>query len=286
MSAASTRLTFGSDIVAEANRLYYGQTAQRYESTETCVTDRHAQSYLENRISVALSALRTSAPGRPTALDACAGSGNVALKLAARGCDVTACDITPELLAIMTRKSAGLAFPPRQVCSELADFLSDGDRSFDLVTISSALHHLGDVDDTIRLLARSVAPGGVFMSVFDPTPSDERRGVASLALKADYVAFKVRSHPGDVVPGIMRKLRRGRNHATAALDQDALGATAEFHADSGLDDFHLVKLLTDEGLLLLSHERTADARYSATRRILTRFGQPTMFSLIARRPVG
>lgn len=316
-------------IVAEANRIYYGQTALRYETTETCVTDRHAQAYLESRLAQALIALR-SGNERPRALDACAGSGNVAVKLAARGCDVTACDITPELLAIMERKTRGLTNPPRAVCAELGSFLSDADRSFDLVTISSALHHLEDVEGAVRQLVSILAPGGVFLSIFDPTLSAGHGPLTNLAVKGDYCAFKIRSHPKDALPGLMRKFRRRfrsgtvettvRNssgtrrlgasdhvgsahvdsahvdsaHASthvggprvdeSALNGDTLGATAEFHAECGLDDVWLVDILTDAGLTVLSHDRTVDARYAPTRGILNRFGQPTMFSLLARRP--
>ena len=66
--------------VADANREFYRRTAHSYDASETCVNDREAQRGLSRDIATIVDLL-----DRPAhdirALDACGGSGNVALKL-------------------------------------------------------------------------------------------------------------------------------------------------------------------------------------------------------------
>ena len=91
--------------VAEANRQFYARTASLYDASETCVTNRRIQQRLEadlDRI-IGISGRRQ---GTIRALDACGGSGNVALKLLNRGVDVTLVDISQEFLGLFSAKCA------------------------------------------------------------------------------------------------------------------------------------------------------------------------------------
>src|SRR5690606_38454583 len=101
--------------VAEANRRFYARIADLYDRTETCVTDRVAQDELEADLDRAL-ALLDGPRSQLRALDACGGSGNVTLKLLARGLDVTVADISEELLSILRRKAAAAGSQPRIHC--------------------------------------------------------------------------------------------------------------------------------------------------------------------------
>ena len=75
--------------IAEANRQFYSQIAPLYDGSETCVTDRRIQKQLEADLDRILGIIGRQ-PKEIRALDACGGSGNVALKLLNRGVDVTA----------------------------------------------------------------------------------------------------------------------------------------------------------------------------------------------------
>jgi SAM-dependent methyltransferase len=123
MSTTSWQPSTTYQKVAEANRQYYAQTAAMYEATETCVTDPLLQRGLESDLDRALATL-----GKPLAsvraLDACGGSGNVALKLLRRGVGVTLVDISPDLQEIFRAKCVEAGFVPKVVCSELAAFLA------------------------------------------------------------------------------------------------------------------------------------------------------------------
>lgn len=76
-----------------------------------------------------------------TMLDLCVGTGEIALRCAARGATVTGVDITPEMLDKARQKAARRGLTVRLEVMD-ARQLKFPDRSFDVVTISFALHDM------------------------------------------------------------------------------------------------------------------------------------------------
>ena len=112
--------------VAEANRRSYRLSASRYNKTETCLVSRYHQLILENDLDYILSIMRKDSRRRIQALDACGGSGNVALKLLDQGADVTLCDISPEMISLFENKCKErnlLHYTTN--CSEIGSFLTN-----------------------------------------------------------------------------------------------------------------------------------------------------------------
>jgi ubiquinone/menaquinone biosynthesis C-methylase UbiE len=72
-------------------------------------------------------------------LDACSGTGEMAVRLARRGAEVTGIDVTEEMLAKARAKAAGL---PATFHVMDARRLTFPDRSFDVVVLSLALHDM------------------------------------------------------------------------------------------------------------------------------------------------
>jgi SAM-dependent methyltransferase len=275
--------------VVEANRRFYAGNAELYDSTETCLVDPRAQRMLDDDLDRILSLL-----GRPAAelhaLDACAGSGHIALKLLARGVRVTAADVSSDLLAVFEKKAEGL--PPRYevVCDDVGRFLAGTAARFDLIVFSSALHHLEDPDAVLALAGRRLGDGGLLFTVFDPTPRGHRPVDALMWL--DYLTFKLTRQSRDLPAALGRRLRRtcnglgGRRAGKGSLDlsDENLGVLAEYHVETGIDDHRLAGVLADEGLELLWHHRYAGARWALTRALLDRAGWVTAFKLLARNP--
>lgn len=94
-------------------------------------------------------------------LDVATGGGHVALALARRGADVTACDLTPEMLTAAEDLLAEHGCEASFVVAE-ADALPFGDGTFDVVTCRIAAHHFPDAQAFFREAARVLTPGGVF----------------------------------------------------------------------------------------------------------------------------
>ncbi|MBN2848750.1 MAG: class I SAM-dependent methyltransferase, partial [Coriobacteriia bacterium] len=97
-------------------------------------------------------------PGE-AALDVATGGGHVALALARTGADVTACDLTPEMLDAAGMLLAEHGCEARFVVAEAAALPFD-DASFDVVTCRIAAHHFPDAAAFFAEAARVLKPGG------------------------------------------------------------------------------------------------------------------------------
>lgn len=275
--------------VAEANRQFYARTASLYEASETCLTDRRIQEQLEADLDRILNIIGRE-PSAIRALDACGGSGNVALKLLKRGVEITLADISPELLGIFSAKCAAAGIAPRCVCAEIGSFLSQTDQRFDLIVFSSALHHLENIEHVLTLAFHCLQPQGLLYTIFDPTSRRQLKTTTRALLRLEYFTFKLCCQTTDLPAAVGRRLRRVFSGASpqrksdAALGESTAGMLAEFHVEQGIDDLALIRKLRAVGFEELWHQRYADSRFEVTRRIVERIGDATSFKLLLRRP--
>jgi ubiquinone/menaquinone biosynthesis C-methylase UbiE len=101
-------------------------------------------------------------------LDVAAGTGNVAIRAAAAGADVVACDLTPENFEA-GRREAGAAGVELEWVEADAEALPFGDAEFDVVTSSFGAMFAPDHAAVARELLRVSKPGGtVGMANFTP----------------------------------------------------------------------------------------------------------------------
>jgi demethylmenaquinone methyltransferase / 2-methoxy-6-polyprenyl-1,4-benzoquinol methylase len=101
-----------------------------------------------------LAARAAVAPG-DRVLDACCGTGDLALAAAAEGGQVTGLDFSPAMLERAARKSAEIEWVQGDL---LALPFEDG--SFDAVTVGFGVRHAEDLDAALRELRRVLRPGG------------------------------------------------------------------------------------------------------------------------------
>jgi 2-polyprenyl-3-methyl-5-hydroxy-6-metoxy-1,4-benzoquinol methylase len=269
--------------VADANRRFYARTAHAYEATENCLVDRRKQALLERLLDDAV-ARSGRAPGEMVALDACGGSGNVSMKLLRRGLAVTNVDVSPEMHDLFRAKLRQSGLDAEIQLREIADFLRDSTRRFDLVVFSSALHHLKDLEAVMDLVSQRLRPGGALLTVFDPTLRSELSTAARAVLWLDYVGWKLFRQTGDVVDAVRRRLARRRAGMEAAPGEAFDGFIAEYRARSGIDDAALRAFLVSRGFAIVSHARLPEARYRIPRWLLRGLGARTEFTILAERP--
>ena len=104
-------------------------------------------------------ALARVQPGE-RALDVCAGTGDLALQLAAAGARVVGADFCAPMLAQARRKAARRGDrAPRFLCGD-ALALPFGSRAFDLCTVAFGIRNVEDPVAALREMARVTRPGG------------------------------------------------------------------------------------------------------------------------------
>jgi demethylmenaquinone methyltransferase / 2-methoxy-6-polyprenyl-1,4-benzoquinol methylase len=101
-----------------------------------------------------LAARAVVAPGGRV-LDACCGTGDLALEAKAEGGRVTALDFSPRMLERARRKSAEIEWVEGDLLA-----LPFADASFDAATVGFGVRHAEDLDAALRELRRVLRPGG------------------------------------------------------------------------------------------------------------------------------
>lgn len=94
-----------------------------------------------------------------TALDAGAGTGRFALKLARKGWQVTAIEPNPGMQAIAKRAAAYESFPIEFVSASLEDDVPVESAVFDLVVCALTLCHVANLRGAVSEFHRMMAPG-------------------------------------------------------------------------------------------------------------------------------
>ena len=109
------------------------------------------------------------------ALDIATGAGHTALALASAGADVTASDLTPEMLAEAADNLEANGLTATMAIADALD-LPFANESFDIVTARMAPHHFPDPKRFIDEVARVLAPGGRFGLEDQAGPEDVAGG--------------------------------------------------------------------------------------------------------------
>jgi ubiquinone/menaquinone biosynthesis C-methylase UbiE len=150
-----------------ANILYHDWEAQTYDEKWSISYDERCISYARDRFETV--AGRDGWP-YPTALELGCGTGFFLLNLmqagvAKRG-SVT--DISPGMVAVAVRNAEGLGLDVDGRVAD-AEILPYDDDSFDLVVGHAVLHHIPDVEQSLREVLRVLKPGGRFVFAGEPT---------------------------------------------------------------------------------------------------------------------
>jgi SAM-dependent methyltransferase len=131
----------------------YAKYADRYDATHGEIFNEPEQQRLRDALGRAIAAIRS---GGGAALDYGCGSGNLTRHLLSLGLTVTATDVSPHFLRMVSGRYSVPTFE-----------LRDGDvdcvpaDTFDLIAMYSVLHHVPDYLGTVAALIGKLRPGGV-----------------------------------------------------------------------------------------------------------------------------
>lgn len=143
----------------------FGAQAQAYVASTV-----HAQGEDLAAIDAVARRLKLERGGGGVALDLGCGGGHVSFRLSPHFAKVTACDVTPAMLAAVAEEAARRGFGNIETVEGAAEALPFADASFDFVATRFSAHHWPDFERGLREAARVLKPGGraVFADCVSP----------------------------------------------------------------------------------------------------------------------
>lgn len=134
--------------------------------------------------------------GQEAVLDVATAAGHTALALAPYAAQVTAVDVTPEMLETARKLAADRGVANISFAEADAEALPFTDGSFDVVTCRIAAHHFPNVGAFCREAARVLRPGGRLLVVDNVVPEDEEldsfiNGVEKLRDPSHFRAYRL-----------------------------------------------------------------------------------------------
>ncbi len=140
--------------------------------------DEAAQSWDDNPVRVKLAAAVAEAMGRAVPLqpemqimDFGSGTGLIARALAPKVASIAAADTSTEMLAVLETKAKAAGLTGIRPLLLDAGYESHSGDSYDAIVSSMVLHHIADIPNLVRHLARWCRPGG-WVALADLEPED------------------------------------------------------------------------------------------------------------------
>ena len=144
----------------ERNRRGHDRFAGAYDERHPEIFNEIEQARLSAALARAVSLAGEGRRERVRALDVGSGTGNLTRKLIALGAHVTAADLSPKLLAEITRR-LGDSGQVTTLALNGRNLQPIPDGAFDLAVAYSVLHHIPDYAALVGEMARVVRPGGI-----------------------------------------------------------------------------------------------------------------------------
>jgi ubiquinone/menaquinone biosynthesis C-methylase UbiE len=237
-------------VIQKANINVHAAEATVYDAIHTEIFNQYEQ----NRVKADIRKIAGMVDKKKevTALDVGCGTGNLTLKLAQAGFQVTAIDISLEMLKELAKRVsiAGLKDRVQIICCDAESFLSSSP-TWDVVTFGSVLHHLHDYYHVLQLAASKLEGKGVIYIVHEPL-FDKRVSVLSQALRKPFrklYSFKLR----------LQRIKR------LSIDY----SYSDYHARDGINIEELSKFLEEQGLATVEIERYAVESFALWARVRT-----------------
>ncbi len=208
------------DYIRDANVRYHDMAAEHYDAKWGIDYGVPGQAQVTGKLRKALGARHL---GRfPAALEIGAGTGYFGLNLVRAGTvrEYTATDISPGMVGALEASAARLGVPVHTRCCEAAE-LPFPDNSFDLVFGHAVLHHLPDLEGSLREFLRVLRPGGAIAFCGEPSHYGDR--IAALPKQAAYRAAPAWRALMRAAPAIHEGFHR-------TPDEDELERIVDVHA--------------------------------------------------------
>jgi SAM-dependent methyltransferase len=213
----------------------------------------------------------------PKVLDLGAGEGSATLPFLELGAKVVAVDISHSQLDALERKCKHFGNMLEVRCEDINDALKDRSKKYDIIVVTSFLHHVPDYLGMIREAATVLNPHGQFFFFQDPLRYDTVGRFTMLFSKLAYFSWRV--FKGDVIGGIRRRLRRARG----IYLEDSVHDNAEYHATrNGVDQHAIYGLFREQNVDcdIVSYFSTQNRFFQSLGTVL---GMKNTFAVVAQK---
>lgn len=273
-----------TSAVVAANVEIYREMAETYDRAWVSVLGPELDPLLERDLDF-IAARLSSSNGVVRCLDCGAGTGALTLRMLHHGWHVTAVDVSPEMLQLLSGKLARQGLSATVINASISDYLSQPGQSFQLVGFHSVLHHIYDYLEVLDAAVNRLAPGGFLYTNVDPVVPAHLLW-ANMFDAADTALAKLFCDPSDLIPGMLRRIKKSfaQRDPLSGRKVGTAGDLAEFYARSGLDDGTIVERLRAKGLTIYQHSRYPIARTRPARSINRLCKLKQEFKIIARKP--
>lgn len=236
---------------------YKGLEEPRYAYIEYEVVFKAVTEMLEKKIGRSLQAV-----------DLCGGAGRAAfvLRACSPDCRVALVDLSEKMLAIARdRMSKQNIEGIDLIQADAFSFLDSADK-YDLIVLSSAIHHFKEPLNLLQSAAARLSENGIIITIADPTTmiKSKRYEIFRFLIASGY-------HKKEII-----KQMFSRSNKDSSLDFDM----AEYQTYMGMDDQELVRNVRDIGLSPLVHFRYPAGGELGKIRIMSYFGLYWAFGLI------
>lgn len=177
----------------------------------------------------------------PTVLDLGAGEGSATLPFLELGARVVAVDVSDSQLTELQRKCHSYKDRLQVRHADIGGVLRTNER-YDVLVMSSCLHHIPDYISVIQAGVNVLSQKGQFFSFQDPVRYDTMGPLSYGFHKIAYFSWRV--FQGDFVGGVSRALRRARG---IYLDHCPADNTEYHVVRNGVDQNKIVALLSSQG---------------------------------------
>lgn len=212
--------------ILDANRRTHRVEAPVYDTIHGEIFNCYAQSVIRRLLKLGIDSLKPeygSRTPRLTALDCASGTGNISEKLLALGCTVNAVDISHEMLSVLDSKLKSRYDGSYKIIhSDIDLFLDTTENIYDVISFSSALHHLPDYVETFSRAINKLRRPGVIFIIHEPLPQHLQYAstFSDYLRKFDRIVWKYSG-----------KVLRRKGMAEAISEEDA--DLRDFHAHRG-----------------------------------------------------
>jgi len=151
--------------IIDGNLQVHQQEALFYDKVHGEIYNWHEQ----NRIKKDIEKVLFFSPGK-AALDIGCGTGNLTIKLLELGCQVIAVDLSQPMIDILQKKIARNKNKKAVtlICDNIDVLVNTIGETFDVITISSVLHHLPDYLPSLEKITRLLNKKGVIYITHEP----------------------------------------------------------------------------------------------------------------------